>query len=86
MCKHEAFLANVEVHRLIDSGGFMADIKINCSQCGMPFRFKGLSVGVNTNGASCSVGGDEARIAIAPIDAKDGPLDSHIAFGLMQQD
>lgn len=63
-CKHENFTANVAVNRLEDSGRFNADIKINCAQCGTPFRFLGLPVGLDPNGACVSVDGTEARLAI----------------------
>lgn len=64
MCAHENFEASVEVSRLADSGRFMADVRVKCSQCGEPFRFLGLPTGLDLNGASVSVDGEEARLAI----------------------
>lgn len=63
-CKHMNFVADVAVNRLEDSGRFSADIKINCKECGEPFRFLGLPVGLDLNGACVSVDGTEARLAI----------------------
>jgi hypothetical protein len=64
MCAHEQFDALVTVSRLEDSGRFMADVRVNCSQCGEPFRFLGLPTGLDLNSASVSVDGEEARLAI----------------------
>ena len=65
-CKHLDFAAAVVVSRLEDSGRFMADIRIQCSECGVPMRFIGLPAGLDTNGACVSVDATEARLAIAP--------------------
>lgn len=65
-CKHMNFAANVNVARLEDSGRFMAEITIKCSECGEPFQFVGLEAGLNLNGATVSIDGLEARMAILP--------------------
>lgn len=65
-CEHGDFAASVTVNRLEDSGRFEADVRITCTQCGVPFRFLGLPAGVDLNGAAVSVDGTEARLAIAP--------------------
>ena len=52
------FAANVAVARLEDSGGFMAEITVRCSACGLPFQFLGL----------------EACIAIVPQGTRPNPL------------
>ncbi len=66
-CKHEDFKANVAVARLEDSGRFVAEITIVCTQCDTPFRFLGLKTGFDTSGARINVDGTEARIAICPV-------------------
>jgi hypothetical protein len=68
------FSANVAVNRLEDTGRFSADVTIKCSDCGMPFQFLGLEPGMDTHGARLSIDGLEARLAIAPKDAKPSPL------------
>ena len=65
-CKHEEFAVNTVVNRLEDTGRFQADITIKCDQCGTPFRFLGLPLGVDLNSAAVSFDGTEARMAIAP--------------------
>jgi hypothetical protein len=65
-CSHKDFRAEVTVNRLEDSGRFQADIKINCTQCGVSMRFIGLPTGIDLNGASVSVDGTEGRFVIAP--------------------
>lgn len=71
-CKHMKFDCNVVVNRLEDSGRFMAEVRISCSECQVPFAFKGLRPGLDLGGAACSVFGEEARLAIEPI--KDGKM------------
>lgn len=65
-CKHENFFVSATVNRLEDVGRFCADIRITCEDCGTPMRFLGLPAGVDLNGASVSVDGEEARLSIAP--------------------
>lgn len=73
-CKHENFAANVSVARLEDSGRFMAEIRICCTECGAPFQFLGLEPGLDLQGASVSIDGLEANIAIAPEGVQPSPL------------
>lgn len=65
-CKHEDFAAEVNVIRIEDTGRFQADIKINCTQCGIPMRFLGLPRGLDMNGAAVSFDGCEARLCVHP--------------------
>lgn len=65
-CKHMSFEANTVINRLEDTGRFMADITIKCTDCGKPFQFLGLEMGLKMNGATVSPDGLEARLAIAP--------------------
>ena len=68
ICVHENFEANVTVNRLEDTGGFAADVTVTCIDCQVPFRFLGLPVGLDLVGATTSVDGTEARLAICPRD------------------
>lgn len=74
-CKHMQFDAKVAVARLEDSGRFMAEVRINCRECGLPFEFQGLPAGLNLNGASVSVDHLEANLAITPQGSKPTTLD-----------
>lgn len=65
-CDHPDFRADVAVHRLSDSGRFNADVRIRCTACGTPFQFRGLRLGIDTDGARVSMDGQEARLAIVP--------------------
>lgn len=70
-CPHMNFLADVAVGRIEPSKAgekmrFCADVKIQCAECGLPFRFIGLPAGLDLNGAATSVDATEARLAIAP--------------------
>lgn len=74
-CKHMAFGASCKVARLEDSGRFMLEVRVICSDCKLPFQFKGLPAGLNLNGATVSVDGLEANLAICPQGAEMSPLD-----------
>lgn len=65
-CKHLDFNAKVIVNRLEDKGLFNADVEIWCKDCGLPFKFVGLPMGLNLFGATVDVGKTEARLAIKP--------------------
>ncbi len=73
-CTHLNFAANVNVARLEDSGRFMAEVTIHCTDCGEKFQFIGLEPGLNLNGAAVSVDGLEANLAIAPNSQAMSPL------------
>jgi len=77
-CKHNDFVAEVDVFRLDDCQKFQAEIHIKCKECGTQFRFLGLSIGVDLNGAMVSVNGIEARLAIAPADIAPSPFQKMI--------
>lgn len=74
MCQHLNFVAVVKVARLEDSGRFMAEVRIECAECKLPFQFLGLEPGLDLNGARVSLDGLEANIAIAPKGARPTPL------------
>lgn len=80
-CPHEQFAANVDVHRLLDSGRFQADIRIECAQCHTPFRFLGLPCGVDLNGAAVSADGTEARLAIGTPETVANIIDGNCPVG-----
>jgi hypothetical protein len=78
MCQHEEFKARVAVNRMIDTGRFMADITVECAQCGEPFRFVGVAAGLNHEKPLASIDGLELR---APIEPQGEPrLLSHASF------
>lgn len=81
MCAHKDFHAEVHVIRLEDTGGFMAEITVKCTQCGIPFQFRGLEPGLDTHGARVSIDGLEARIAICPQGSRPSPL-QRMAFNV----
>ncbi|HEU5276810.1 MAG TPA: hypothetical protein VFU97_24350 [Xanthobacteraceae bacterium] len=75
-CKHEAFSTEAKIGRITEGDGgpvvdYMLDVRVHCTQCGRPFAFKGLPVGLDFAGATMSVDGLEGHFAIYP--AKRGP-------------
>jgi hypothetical protein len=79
-CEHEEFKASVAVQRLTDEAGakitdFIAEIRVECSQCHRRFQFLGLEPGADTQGAWMSIDGLEASLAICPQGEQPSPLD-----------
>lgn len=74
------FNALVRVNRLEDTGQFMAEIRIECIECRLPFQFLGLPLGLNLAGAAMDVDGQEARLAIAPVGRVLHPLEGLSGF------
>jgi hypothetical protein len=79
-CEHLNFSANVDISRLASKEGgpitsYLAEVRIVCADCGLPFEFRGLPVGVNLQGAAVAVDALEARLAITPQGVEPSPLD-----------
>ena len=76
ICEHENFRSTVEVNRLVNGQqvSFMADVKINCADCGRPFVFAGLPKGFALQGAAISFDAQEARLAIKPSSTEGNVL------------
>lgn len=70
------FKVSVVVNRLVDTGKFCADVRIECAECHLPFQFLGLSIGLDLNGAAMSVDGQVAHLAVAPAGSVPQPLDN----------
>jgi hypothetical protein len=70
-CAHMNFWANVRVGRLTDGDdgsvtGYSADIHIECMDCKLPFRFRGLGAGYSPAEPKLSADGLELRAPIEP--------------------
>jgi hypothetical protein len=74
------FHSHVVINRIEDTGRFMADVTIKCLDCGEPFQFIGLQPGLNMNGATVSIDGLEARMAILPNSQAMSPLERMTAI------
>lgn len=65
-CRHEAFRADVATFRFEDTGRFISEIKIECSQCALPFRFVGVPAGLSWDRPSTSIEGCTLNAPIEP--------------------
>ena len=71
-CRHETFQAGVSITRLTKSStddtvvGFTADVEVQCTQCGMPFRFRGCKIGSSSYRPTVSLDRCELRAPIEP--------------------
>ncbi len=73
-CQHMQFSADCKVARLEDSGRFILEVGVRCTECGKPFQFLGLKPGLDLNGATVSLDGLEANIAICPQGSRPNPF------------
>lgn len=82
-CIHnKAHNVEARINYMEDTGQYMADVSVRCADCGQPFRFLGLPLGLNMNGAAMNVDGLEARLAIMPADRVPHPLTGVTGFGV----
>jgi hypothetical protein len=65
-CKHEDFKAQVNVHRLEDTGRFYADVYVSCAQCDLPFHFITPDYGLRNDRPAAGPDATELRCPIAP--------------------
>ena len=70
-CPHMNFRADVRVGRLTDKEGgpvtgYSADVKIHCTECGLPFRFLGLAAGYHYAEPRVSIDATALRAPLEP--------------------
>lgn len=70
-CPHEDFMASVEVNRLTSTEGgpvtgYSADIRVQCADCGEPFRWIGVEAGMMPDRPMVSVDETELHAPIRP--------------------
>jgi hypothetical protein len=71
MCEHKNFAANVDVNRIVHYEkeniiSFAAELKIKCSDCGLPFEFRGFESGFSFHKPMINVNCQELRLPIIP--------------------
>ncbi|WDI31569.1 hypothetical protein PUV54_16580 [Hyphococcus flavus] len=72
-CEHKNFHCAAHIGRLSDEEGgpitgYVADLKIECADCGLPFRFVGLNAGNHHSEPRVSIDGIELRAPIEPAE------------------
>lgn len=70
-CSHADFEANVGVHRLQDTGTFVAEVSVRCAQCKLPFSFTGLPLAISTSRACINI---DATVVTMPIEPGPKPI------------
>ena len=80
MCDHKNFKAYVRIARIEDKGRLIAEIRIHCTDCGVPMQFMGLEPGLDYNGATVSLDGLEANIGIHPHGERPNPLQQLMGY------
>jgi len=83
-CAHSEFTADVGVQRLTDGSdrvrNFVAEIKIRCTVCGLPFQFLGAPTGFAFRHPTIDVLGTQLNAPIAPGERTLSDLPSRVAF------
>jgi len=75
-CFHGRTETSCLITYLEDSGQFMADFGVTCVECGEPFEFIGLPMGLNLFGATTDLTRTELRVAIVPTSKSKNPIKS----------
>lgn len=73
-CQHHSFKCDCKVARLEDSGRFMLEVMVRCTDCDKPFQFLGLKPGLDFDGARVSIDGMELNVGITPQGVRPSPL------------
>lgn len=70
-CRHDKFSVSANVVKVSDTEGgpsdIMAEIRIKCDECNMPFKFKGLGVGLSYLSPKTDLTGEELRAPIEKV-------------------
>lgn len=69
-CEHPDFNVFADINRIIDIGAFVADVRISCKDCGLPFEFIGVSAGLSYEKPMASVTAQEIHLPIKPKGSK----------------
>lgn len=86
-CPHLNFHAQVDVSRCQRNEtdetivAFYADVRVFCNECGKPFEFIGIPMGLSPGQPRCSVDGQEARMPIKPV-GEEMPTDLMHSYGV----
>ena len=71
MCKHLNFITESKVARLTDDNGnvmdYMLEVTVTCSDCLMPFLFKGIKSGISFDEPRLNLTRTELRIPLEPV-------------------
>jgi hypothetical protein len=73
-CDHQNFHAEVKVGRISKGEGgpithYVADVRVTCTVCNLPFEFVGVPTGFAFSGPHCSPDLQELRAPLRPAGA-----------------
>lgn len=86
-CKHNTGVSVYCTHNFLeDTGRYTAEIRIVCDHCLTPFKFLGLPIGLDLNGAAVSPDGTEVRLAIAPNGEAVPPISGVKGFSIKKKE
>jgi len=65
---HKNFSTDLKIIYFEEIDKYLAELVVECGECGCPMRFIGLPNGVDFNGAATSPDSVEGRFAMLPVD------------------
>lgn len=65
-CQHVNFTVFADINRIVDKGAFLAEIRIVCRDCNLPFEFVGVDAGLMFNRPMASPDAQELRAPVRP--------------------
>ena len=82
-CDHKVnHEGSCKVVYITDTGQFILEVRLECADCGHPFEFIGLPLGVNLSQPTMSIGGDEARLPVKPKGHTQKVTHKHQGFSI----
>jgi len=85
-CLHMNFNAKVDVNRLHNGNekisDYLADVRIWCADCELPFQFRGIPHGLNGNQPTTGLDQLEASLPVIPADGCLRPLSKMPGFSV----
>ena len=85
-CLHNVNIDSVVMlNYLKDGGRYTAELSMKCADCGKSFKFLGLPIGLNLNGATVSFDGKTATLAVAPEGEAIPPISGVEGYSIRKQ-
>jgi hypothetical protein len=79
LCEHDSGQkVEAVMHFMEDTRQFSLEIRVRCSVCAERFRFLGLPLGLNLQGATMDPDGLTARLAMSPESREPHPLTGQV--------
>jgi hypothetical protein len=79
-CRHTELNSQVSVHHLEDTGLFIAELEVRCTQCGIPFHFLGAPTGLSMSKPTVDVPATTIHVPMLPGERSIAEVPTRITF------